>query len=88
MQDTPTIPQSLRLGLSHGDLNGIGYEIILKAFADARMLETITPVLYGQSKAFSYYKKNFGIDSVNYSLIRDVRQAFAKKFNIINIVED
>ena len=88
MQDTPTIPQSLRLGLSHGDLNGIGYEIILKAFADARMLETITPVLYGQSKAFSYYKKNFGIDSVNYSLIRDVRQAFAKKFNIINIVEN
>ena len=88
MQDTPTIPQFLRLGLSHGDLNGIGYEIILKAFADARMLETITPVLYGQSKAFSYYKKNFGIDSVNYSLIRDVRQAFAKKFNIINIVEN
>ena len=88
MQDTSTIPQSLRIGLSHGDLNGIGYEIILKTFADARMLESITPVLYGQSKAFSYYKKNFGMESSNYSLIRDSRQAFNKKFNIINIVEN
>ena len=88
MQDAPSIPQSLRIGLSHGDLNGIAYEIILKAFADARMLESITPVLYGQSKAFSYYKKNFGMESSNYSLIRDSRQAFNKKFNIINIVEN
>ena len=88
MQDTPTISSSVRIGLSHGDLNGIGYEIILKAFSDARMLESITPVLYGQSKAFSYYKKNFGMESSNYSLIRDARQAFAKKFNIINIVEN
>ncbi len=88
MQDTSTIYQPIRLGLTHGDLNGIGYEIILKAFADVRMLETITPVLYGQSKAYSYYKKNFGMESANYSLIRDVRQAFAKKLNIINIVEN
>lgn len=87
MQDRPTqlFP---RIGLSHGDLNGIGYEIILKTFADARMLESLTPVLYGQSKAFSYYKKNFGLDSPNYSLTRDARQSWEKKFNIINIVEN
>lgn len=87
MQDKP--PQLYpRIGLSHGDLNGIGYEIILKTFADARMLESLTPVLYGQSKAFSYYKKNFGLDSPNYSLTRDARQAGDKKFNIVNIVEN
>lgn len=87
MQDRPTqlFP---RIGLSHGDLNGIGYEIILKTFADARMFESITPVLYGQSKAFSYYKKNFGLESPNYSLTRDARQSWDKKFNIINIVEN
>ena len=86
MQDRPTqlFP---RIGLSHGDLNGIGYEIILKTFADARMLESLTPVLYGQSKAFSYYKKNFGLDSPNYALTRDARQAGEKKFNIVNILE-
>lgn len=88
MQDNVPNPQLPRIGLSQGDFNGIAYEIMLKAFSDARMFETLTPVLYGQSKAFSYYKKNFGMDSPNYSLTRDARQAFEKKFNIINIVEN
>lgn len=87
MQETPK-PSSLpRLGISHGDINGISYEVILKAFADSRMLTEMTPVLYGQSKVLSYYKKNFGIDDFNYSLTRDARQAWAQKFNIINIVD-
>ena len=88
MQDNSNTFKLPRVGLSHGDFNGIGYEVILKSFSDARMFETFTPVLYGQSKAFSYYKKNFGFDSPNYSLVRDVRQAFEKKLNIINIVEN
>ena len=87
MQDAPT-PQTLKVALSHGDLNGVGYEIILKTFADARMFDALTPILYGQSKAFSYYKKNFGMDAPNYSLTRDPRQAFEKKLNIINVVEN
>jgi len=87
MQDASTY-QLPRVALSHGDFNGIGYEIILKTFADARMLEMLTPVLYGQSKAFAYYKKNFGMDSPNYALTRDVRQINHGKFNIINIVEN
>jgi 4-hydroxythreonine-4-phosphate dehydrogenase len=88
MQDNTTNSQFPWIGLSQGDFNGISYEIILKAFSDARMFETFTPVLYGQSKAFSYYKKNFGMETPNYALIRDVRQAAEKKFNIINIVEN
>ena len=87
MQDAPT-RQLPRVALSHGDLNGIGYEIMLKTFADARMFEMLTPVLYGQSKAFSYYKKNFGMEAPNYALTRDVRQAGPNRFNIINIVEN
>ncbi len=88
MQDNAPNPQLPRIGLSQGDFNGIAYEIMLKAFSDARMFETLTPILYGQSKVFSYYKKNFGMDSPNYSLTRDARQATDKKFNIINIVEN
>lgn len=88
MLDNASNPQIPHIGLSQGDFNGIAYEIMLKAFSDARMFETLTPVLYGQSKAFSYYKKNFGMESPNYSLIRDARQVFDKKFNIINIVEN
>ena len=87
MQETPTHPLP-KVALSHGDPNGIGYEIMLKTFADARMFEMLTPVLYGQSKAFSYYKKNFGMDAPNYALTRDVRQVGVNKFNIINIVEN
>ena len=88
MEDNPNPLPFPRIGLSQGDFNGISYELMLKAFSDARMFETLTPVLYGQSKAFSYYKKNFGMESPNYSLTRDARQAWDKKFNIINIVEN
>ena len=88
MQETPTPSQLPRIGLSHGDINGIGYEVILKTFSDSRIFELLTPVLYGQSKAFSYYKKNFGLDSPNYSLTRDARQAWDKKLNIINVIEN
>ena len=87
MQDKSQPNPMPRLGLTHGDINGISYEIILKAFADARILTLLTPVLYGQSKVLSYYKKNFGIEDFNYSLTRDVRQAWLQKFNIINIVD-
>ena len=87
MQENPQPNLMPRLGLTHGDINGISYEIILKAFADSRILTLLTPVLYGQSTVLSYYKKNFGIEDFNYSLTRDVRQAWAQKFNIINIVD-
>lgn len=76
-----------RVGIAHGDINGISYEVILKAFADSRMLAMMTPILYGQSKALSYYKKNFGMDDFNYSLTRDARQSWQQKFNILNIVD-
>ena len=88
MQDATFSLPFPRIGLSQGDFNGISYELMLKTFSDARMFETFTPVLYGQSKVFSYYKKNFGLESPNYSLTRDARQAGDKKFNIINIVEN
>lgn len=87
MNDNTQPLQSPHIGFTQGDMNGISYEIILKAFADARILTLLTPLLYGQSKVLSYYKKNFGIEDFSYSLIRDARQSWAQKFNIINIVD-
>ena len=87
MNDNTQPTRLPRLGMTQGDMNGISYEIILKAFADARILTLLTPLLYGQSKVLSYYKKNFGIEDFNYSLTRDARQAWTQKFNIINIVD-
>ena len=88
MQAANTPSKSVRIGITHGDFNGISYEVILKAFSDTRMLQMMTPVLYGQSKVLSYYKKSLGIEEFNYSLTRDVRQAWAQKFNIVNITDD
>lgn len=88
MQTSNSIQQPVKIGIAHGDINGIGYEIVLKAFQDSRLLSMFTPILYGQSKVLSYYKKNFVINDFNYSLTRDARQAWPNKFNIINITED
>lgn len=88
MQNTTPSTSVPRIGIAHGDINGISYEVILKTFADIRLLSMLTPILYGQSKVFSYYKKNFGMEEFNYSLTRDVRQAWNQKFNILNIVEN
>ena len=87
MQNSTSTPQNPLVGITHGDFNSTGYEIILKAYADLRLLSVVTPLLYGQSKIFSYYKKNFGMEEFNYSLTRDARQTWNQKFNILNIVE-
>lgn len=51
----------VRVGITHGDINGIGYEVIFKAFAEPRMLDVCTPVIYGSPKAAAYHRK--AIDS-------------------------
>ena len=87
MQNSTSAPQNPLVGITHGDFNSTSYEIILKAYADLRLLSVVTPLLYGQSKIFSYYKKNFGMEEFNYSLTRDARQTWNQKFNILSIVE-
>ena len=49
--------KKIRVAITHGDLNGVGYEVIIKTFSDARMFDVCTPVLYGSSKVASYHKK-------------------------------
>ncbi|MBR6775172.1 MAG: 4-hydroxythreonine-4-phosphate dehydrogenase PdxA [Bacteroidales bacterium] len=72
------------IGITQGDINGIGYEIILKTLCDSRIFESFTPIVYGQSKVFSYYKKNFNMEELSYTLIRDPRQAQPGRINFIN----
>ena len=51
------INNKITVGITQGDGNGIGYEVIIKALADARILEGFTPIVYGSSKIFGFYKK-------------------------------
>ena len=77
-----------KIGITHGDINGIGYEVILKVLADSRILESFIPIVYGQSKVFSYYKKNFGMEDMSYTVIRDASQAQPRRINIINHTDE
>ena len=49
--------EKLVIGITQGDCNGIGYEVIIKSLANANVLDLFTPIVYGSSKAFAYYKK-------------------------------
>ena len=72
------------VGISIGDLNGIGIEVILKAFQDKRMLEFCTPVLFGATKVVSYHKKALNLE-VSVHGITNIDQINPNKINVLNI---
>lgn len=76
------------IGITLGDINGIGSEVIIKALADTRMLKLCTPVIYGHSKVLAYYKKQLQIEEFNYSHIKNHENIFFKKINVINCWDD
>lgn len=81
---------SIRLAISHGDINGVGYEVILKTFSDARMFEHCTPILYGSTKVASYHKKLLAPQhqDMPFTALTDAKQAKERRFNVVNIVPD
>ncbi|MBE0637217.1 MAG: 4-hydroxythreonine-4-phosphate dehydrogenase PdxA [Bacteroidales bacterium] len=83
---SPELPQ-VRIGFTHGDVNGIGYEIIIKTLADDRMMEMITPIVFGHSKVASYHRKTLPIKEFNFNLIKRVDMANPRRANIFNITE-
>lgn len=76
----------LRIGITHGDVNSISYEVILKSLQDTRIFEYFTPVIYGSSKVASYHRKALNMGEVNFHIIRDANQAVAGKINLVNVV--
>jgi 4-hydroxythreonine-4-phosphate dehydrogenase len=74
--------------ITHGDVNGIGYEVILKALAEPRILDFCIPVIYGNSKAASYHRKTITASDYQLTLTRDLTQLKAGKTYIVNIVND
>ncbi len=76
--------EKIIVGISIGDLNGIGIEVILKTFEDKRMLEFCTPVLFGSTKVVSYHKKAIG-STVSIHGITSIQQVVHNKINLLNI---
>ena len=62
-----------KLGITIGDSNGIGIEIILKTFKDNRMLDFCTPVIFGSNEILSQHKKILQIHNVNFNVVRDLK---------------
>ena len=76
--------EKIKLGISIGDLNGIGIEIILKTFLDKRMLDFCTPIIFGSTRVISAYKKNMNIN-VSFNGIKHLDKAIHGKINILNL---
>ena len=73
----------LKIGITIGDMNGVGPEIILKTFADKRMLEFCTPVIYSSTKTLEFVKKHFEYN-IDFNGIKSSTQAEDNKVNIVN----
>lgn len=80
--------EKIIIGITHGDINGIGYEVILKTLADSRMLETFVPVIYGSSKVAAYHRKNLDIQGLNLNVVNTIEEINTKRVNIVNCVDD
>lgn len=79
--------RKIRVGITHGDINGIGYEVILKAFSDPTMLELCTPVVYGSPKVAAYHRKAMDIQT-NFSIINAASEIQDGRLNIMNCIDD
>lgn len=77
---------NIKVGITQGDPNGVGYEVILKALEDNRILELCTPVVYGSAKAASFYRKALDLPPMQMQQIRTAAEAREGQYNIVNVV--
>jgi len=78
----------IKIGITQGDINGIGYEIIIKSLMDTRIFDLCTPIVYGSSKVAAYHRKALDIDNFNLNNIKSPEEANPKRANIINCLDD
>ena len=78
----------VRIGITHGDMNGIGYEIIIKTLQDQRLMELYTITVYGSSKVASYHRKVLNINDFNFNVVRKADQAHPRRPNVVNIHDE
>ncbi len=75
-------------GISQGDINGIGYEVIIKALMDPTITELCVPVVYGSPKVAAYHRKALNINNFSFNNIRSVEEVNPRKVNMINCLDD
>ena len=82
------VEKPIVVGITQGDINGIGYEVITKTLMDTRMLEICTPLVYGNSKVASYHRKLIkNCADFTFNIVRQPNQVLVHKNNLINVAE-
>lgn len=76
------------IGISCGDLNGIGAELIIKTFADSRILDMCTPVIFASNKLINFYKKTVADVNLNFQNLKDINRPYPKQVNIFSCWEE
>ena len=84
----PKHPDKPRVGITLGDLNGIGPEVIVKALSDNRILSLLTPVVYGSPRVLSYYKKALQLEDFQYGPPKAPGQYHPRTVTVINCWDD
>lgn len=79
--------EKIKLGITEGDTNGIGLEVIIKTFMDPAMAEICTPVLFGSQKTFSFHRKALNVE-MRFNPVRSAEQALPRQLNIVNVYEE
>ena len=77
----------IRIGITQGDINGVGYEVILKTFSDPTMLELCTPIIYGSPKVAAYHRKALDIQA-NFSIVNTASEAGYNRLSVVNCTDD
>ena len=77
----------IKIGITQGDVNGIGYEVILKAFEDPAMLELCTPIVYGSPKVMTYHRKALELETT-FTIINSAAEAVHGRLNVVNCNDD
>ncbi len=78
--------EKIRIGITPGDINGVGYEVILKTFSDPIMLELCTPVIYGNPKTMAYHRKACEL-ATNYTVVDNVEEVRDDRVNLLVVSE-
>lgn len=78
----------LKIGITCGDLNGVGMEVIMKTFMDSRMLQICTPLIYASNKLVSLQRKQLNLNEFQYQTIRSSQEAILRKTNVVNCWEE
>ena len=88
MTHQPKHQEKPRIGITIGDLNGIGPEVVMKALADNRILGMITPVIYGSARVLTFYKKLLALEEFNFSIVKGKGQFTPRSINVVNCWEE